>query len=485
MSTATLAHLDDHRDESPAIVEMRTTFAKMHQLSRSEAPPSVACRRAWLDALERVIRAHTEDIVAAIQADFGTRSRHETLLADLFPTLAGLKHARQHLARWARPRTMPVHWAFQPGSNKVHPQPLGVVAILAPWNYPVQLALAPLVCALAAGNRVIIKPSEFTPQTSELLARMIREVFAPDQVQVVQGGPEVAEALCRLPLDHIVFTGSTRVGHAVMRAAAENLVPVTLELGGKSPVIVHGSYPLEKAAERILVGKLLNAGQTCIAPDYVLVPRGQTQAFVQACQAVIARLRPTLAQSPDYCAVINDRQFERLQGYLAEAKAGGAQLVEVNPAGETFEPAARKLVPTLVIGANDTMAVLQDEIFGPILPLVEYDSLDSAIAYVNARPRPLALYYFDRDSGRIGTVVERTTSGGVTVNDTILHIAQEELPFGGVGPAGMGAYHGKVGFDTLSHCKGVFYQSRMNAAGMTNPPYGKPIERLLKVLIGI
>ncbi len=233
------------------------------------------------------------------------------------------------------------------------------------------------------------------------------------------------------------------------------------------------------------MGKLLNAGQTCIAPDYVLVPRGQTQAFVQACQAVIARLRPTLAQSPDYCAVINDRQFERLQGYLAEAKAGGAQLVELNPAGETFEPAARKLVPTLVIGANDTMAVLQDEIFGPILPLVEYDSLDSAIAYVNARPRPLALYYFDRDSGRIGTVVERTTSGGVTVNDTILHIAQEELPFGGVGPAGMGAYHGKVGFDTLSHCKGVFYQSRMNAAGMTNPPYGKPIERLLKVLIGI
>ncbi len=485
MSTAKLAHLDDHREEAPALTALRTTFAKMHQLSRTEAPPSVAQRRGWLDALEGVIRAHVDDIVTAIDADFGTRSRHETLLADLFPTLAGLKHARQHLARWARPRTMPVHWAFQPGRNKVVPQPLGVVAILAPWNYPVQLALAPLVCALAAGNRVIIKPSEFTPRTSELLARMISEAFAPDQVQVVQGGPEVAEALCKLPLDHILFTGSTRVGHAVMKAAAENLVPVTLELGGKSPVIVHSSYPLDKAAERILVGKLLNAGQTCIAPDYVLVPRGQTQAFAQACQSVLARIRPTLVASPDYCSIVNDRQYARLQGYLSEARAGGAQLIELNPGNETFDAASRKLAPTLVVGAKDSMAVMQDEIFGPILPLVEYDSLDGAIAYVNARPRPLALYYFDRDSGRAATVLERTTSGGATVNDTILHIAQEDLPFGGVGPAGMGAYHGKTGFDAFSHNKGVFYQSRVNAAGLLNPPYGTTIERLLKVIVGL
>ncbi|MBI5609542.1 MAG: aldehyde dehydrogenase family protein, partial [Deltaproteobacteria bacterium] len=358
-------------------------------------------------------------------------------------------------------------------------------AILAPWNYPVQLALAPLVCALAAGNRVIIKPSEFTPRTSELLARMVGEAFAPDHVQVVQGGPDIAEALCRLPLDHILFTGSTRVGHAVMKAAAENLVPVTLELGGKSPVIVHPSFPLDKAAERILIGKLLNAGQTCIAPDYVLVPRGQIPPLVQAFQTVLARLRPTLAASPDYCSIVNDRQFTRLQGYLSEARAGGAQVVELNPGNESFDPATRKMAPALVIGASDAMAVMQDEIFGPILPLVEYDTLDGAIAYVNARPRPLALYYFDRDSGRAATVIDRTTSGGATINDTILHIAQEGLPFGGVGPAGMGAYHGKVGFDTFSHCKGVYYQSRVNAIGLMNPPYGKPIERLLKVLVGL
>lgn len=484
MNAAPILDLDQHRDEPPAFSAMRTAFARMHHLSRSEAPASIAQRKSWLDALDGTIRRHVDDIAQAIDADFGARSRHETLLADLFPTLAGLRHTRKHLARWAKPRSMPVHWAFQPGSAKVHPQPLGVIGILSPWNYPIQLALAPLVSALAAGNRVLLKPSEFTPRTSALLASMMAETFPADLVQVVQGGPDLAEAFCRLPFDHILFTGSTRVGYAVMKAAAENLTPVTLELGGKSPAIVHDSFPLDKAAERIMAGKLLNAGQTCIAPDYALVPRGKAEAFVQACRGAVAQARPQLAASADYCAIVNDRQYARLQGYLAEARAGGAQVVELNPAAETFPAEQRKIPPTLVLGATDQMAILQDEIFGPLLPVIEYDGLDAAIAYVNQRPRPLALYYFDRDGGRVQQVLERTTSGGATVNDTLLHIAQEELPFGGVGPAGMGAYHGRIGFDTFSHCKGVYHQTRVNGVGLLSPPYGKHTDRMLSLLMG-
>jgi coniferyl-aldehyde dehydrogenase len=483
MSHAAVIPLDGYRESSP-IATLRSAFAQMHSLSRSAPPPDVATRRRYLDALERAIRSRQDDVVRAIDADFGARSRHETLVADLFPTLASLHHARKQLSRWAKPRSQPVHWAFQPGTAQVVPQPLGVVGIIAPWNYPLQLALAPLVSVLAAGNRALIKPSELTPRTSALLVELIADALPPDVVSVVEGGPDVAEAFSRLPFDHLLFTGSTRIGYVVMKAAAENLTPVTLELGGKSPAIVHDSFAMDKAAERILMGKLLNAGQTCIAPDYVLLPRGRTGEFVAACRAVMAKTRPTLRDNPDYTAIVNDRQYARLQGLLAEAQAAGATLEVLNPASEELPASGRKIAPTLVMGAPDQTAVMQDEIFGPILPLVEYGALDEAIAYVNARPRPLALYYFDRDSARIGEVVGRTTSGGVTVNDTLMHIAQEELPFGGVGPAGMGAYHGKAGFDNFSHLKGVFQQSRLNAGGLLNPPYGKTIERLLGVLMG-
>lgn len=474
--------VDLHDD--PTIANLRTSFQRMHQLSRSEPPPTVAERRARLDKLEQVVRANQQAIADACNADFGARSRHETLLADIFPTLAGLKHTRKHVAAWSKPRRVPVHWAFQPGSAKVLPQPLGVIGIIAPWNYPVQLALSPLVAALAAGNRAIIKPSELTPKTSQLLADMMAQAFDPSVVTVAQGGVEVAEAFSRLPFDHILFTGSTRVGAMVMRAAAENLTPVTLELGGKSPAVVADEFPLELAAERVMAGKLLNAGQTCIAPDYVLVPKGKSQEFIAACQKVVARTRPTLRDNPDYTAVVNDRQYARLRSWLQDAVAKGAQVTEINPAGETFPADLHKMPPTLVTGATEAMTLMQEEIFGPVLPILEHNGTDDAIAYINARPRPLALYYFDRDGGRIGDVMQRTVSGGATVNDTILHIAQEELPFGGVGPAGMGAYHGQKGFDTFSHLKGVFFQSRINGAFLMNPPYGKPLEKLVSILAG-
>ncbi len=480
-ASASVVHLDSRRDD-PAITSLRTTFARMHTASRAEPPPSIGERKARLDALEKVIRANQAAIAEACNADFGSRSRHETLMADLFPTLASLQHTRKHLSSWSKPRRVGVHWAFQPGTAKVVPQPLGVVVIIAPWNYPVQLALSPLVAALAAGNRAILKPSELTPRTSELLATLMTQAFDPTVVAVAQGGVEVAEAFSRLAFDHILFTGSTRVGAIVMKAAAEHLTPVTLELGGKSPAVVHDSFPLDLAAERIMSGKLLNAGPTCIAPDYVLVPKGKSEAFVDACKAQVAKTRPTLADNPDYTAIVNDRQYVRLQQWLDDARNKGAKVVEINPANEAFAADKHKLPPTLVLGATEDMILLQEEIFGPILPVLEHDGTDDAIAYINARPRPLALYYFDRDSARVQQVTQRTTSGGVTINDTILHIAQENLPFGGVGPAGMGAYHGQRGFDTFSHLKGVFHQSRLNGAFLMNPPYGARLEKLISIL---
>lgn len=480
---ASVTSLDSRREEAPALAAMRTSFQRMHALSRSEAPPTVAERRARLDALQAAIHRYQPAIIEAIDLDFGGRSRHETVIADIFPLILSLQHTRKHLARWAKPRSVPVHWAFQPGSAEVVPQPLGVVGIISPWNYPVQLALSPLISALAAGNRAMIKPSELTPRASALLAQLVAETFSPEVVTVVQGGVDVAEGFGKLPWDHLIFTGSTRLGAIVMRAAAENLTPVTLELGGKSPVIIHPEHPMEHAVDRILAGKMLNAGQTCIAPDYVLLARGQAKEFVACAKAIVAKRYPTLLDNPDYTALANDRQFSRLQSWLAEAETQGATLVPINPASEQLPPSRRKMPLTLVLNATENMTILQEELFGPVLPLVEVDTVDDAIRYVNAHPRPLALYYFDRNKERVRHLLSRTVSGDVTVNDTMLHIVQEELPFGGVGPAGMGAYHGKRGFDTFSHLKGVFWQSRLNAAGLMSPPYGKRLDQLLGVLM--
>jgi coniferyl-aldehyde dehydrogenase len=473
-------------DEVPASgarSSLSATLAKLKAAQRKQGAPSYEKRIAHLDALRKALVSRKEEIARAISADFGGRSRVESLVAEIFVTITGLDYAKERLHEWMEVEPREVAWTFLPGRAEVQNQPLGVIGIIAPWNYPVQLVFAPLVAALAAGNRAMLKPSELVPETSELIAKLVKETFAEDHVTCHLGGVEVATEFSSLPFDHLVFTGSTRVGKVVMRAAAENLVPLTLELGGKSPAIIGRDFSLATAAERIMGGKLFNSGQTCIAPDYVLVPRKDLEPFVAECKAAVARMYPTLVANADYTSIVNERQKARLLGYLTDAKEGGARLVPINPANESFED-TRKVEPTLVLDAKESSAILQEEIFGPLLPIVPYEGLDEAIAYVNDHPRPLALYYFDHDSDAVNRVLAETVSGGVTVNDTMLHIAQDDMPFGGVGPSGMGHYHGKEGFDAFTKKKPVFHQSRLNATGLMRPPYGKSLEYLMKFIVG-
>jgi acyl-CoA reductase-like NAD-dependent aldehyde dehydrogenase len=445
------------------------------------APPGPAERQESLRRLESLILRNTEAFCAALHSDFRARSAHETRLLEVFPSIEGIRHARRNLRGWMKPQRRATGLWFQPGRSRVVFQPLGVVGIVVPWNYPLYLAVGPLVAALAAGNRVLVKMSEAAPATGELFARLVATDFDPALVAVVNGGADVARDFVALPFDHLLFTGSTEVGRHVMRAAAQNLTPVTLELGGKSPAIVGRDIAIEEAAAKILYGKCLNAGQTCIAPDYALVPEERVEAFVAAARAAVAKLYPTLLANPDYTAIVNDRHRARLAGYLEDARTRGARVSELNPANEDLS-ASPKLAPALLTGVASSMRVMQEEIFGPILPIVPYRELGEAIDFVNARPRPLALYMFDHDARSIDRVIAETTSGGVTVNETILHIAQEDLPFGGVGASGMGEYHGRAGFETFSKRKAVFFQSRLSGLKLFRPPYGKRFEALVRLL---
>jgi coniferyl-aldehyde dehydrogenase len=456
----------------------------MRAAQRKAGPPNLETRLSYHDRLEHALLRHKEDVAKAIAADFGARSRHESLLAEVMLTVGAIKHARAHLHEWMETEPREVGWMFMPGRAEVIMQPLGVIGIISPWNYPVQLALVPLVGALAAGNRAILKPSELVPETSRLLARIIEATFSEDHVAVVTGGVEVSAALAALPLEHLVFTGSTRVGKVIMRAAAENLTPLTLELGGKSPAIVGESFSIVQAAQKIMLGKCFNAGQTCIAPDYVMVPKAQVDAFVEACKTAVAELYPRIQSNPDYTAIVNEGHYARLNGYLKDARERGAKVIELNPAGEDLDASAHKLAPHLVLSATDECAVLQEEIFGPILPVLPYETLDEAIAYVNDHPRPLALYFFEHDQEPIDKVLRETVSGGVCINDTMLHVAQDDLPFGGVGPSGMGHYHAREGFETFTKKKPVFYQSRVSSTTLMKAPYGQTIDFILRALLG-
>jgi coniferyl-aldehyde dehydrogenase len=446
--------------------DLNATLARLKRAQQSNVPTY----RQRMDDLKRLrvaFKARSEEFAAAMSADFGRRSRHESLLSDAFTVLKEIDYTRRHLRGWMRSKRALADWLFWPASTQVRYQPLGVVGIIAPWNYPVNLALKPLIAAIAAGNHVMLKPSEHTPRTSELLKTLLAEVFPADRVAVVLGGPEVAAAFAALPFDHLFFTGSTAVGRKVMAAAAPNLTPVTLELGGKSPAIVAPDYPIATAVDRIAAGKFLNAGQTCIAPDYVLLPKAAIPAFVDEMKKYVAQRYGDVAANPDYSSIVNAGQYARLKGYLDQAHAAGAKIVEL----ASGDAGKRVLPPTLVLDAREDLALMQDEIFGPILPLIGVDSVDAAIDYVNARPRPLALYHFDRDRARTRRVLERTVAGGVSVNDTVMHFAQSALPFGGVGPSGMGAYHGRAGFLALSKAKPVLYQARWTSMKLMRPPY--------------
>ncbi|MFD1984219.1 coniferyl aldehyde dehydrogenase [Mesorhizobium newzealandense] len=444
--------------------------------------PDIGVRKDRLKRLLALTERHEADICTAIDADFGGRSAHETRLAELFVVRAGIRHALSHLRGWMHERRVATTMPFLPGRNRLVAQPLGVVGIVSPWNYPFQLAVAPVTAALAAGNRVLVKPSELTPTFSALLARLAGEHFAADELSVITGNAEMGKAFVSMPFDHLLFTGSTAVGRQVAMAAAANLTPVTLELGGKSPAIFDPSCDLDAAAASIAYGKLLNAGQTCIAPDYLLVPQGQAGTVAAKLATAIARLYPTLRDNPDYTAIISDRHYQRLRDMITEARDAGADIVEVNPAGEELGGASRKLLPTLVRNAGPNLRLMREEIFGPVLPIVEYATVDDAIDHVNRADRPLALYWFGRDSGNRRRILHETVAGGVTINDCMLHLVQENQPFGGVGASGMGAYHGEWGFRTFSKEKPVFLQSRLSAGGLLRPPYGKTFERLFSLL---
>ncbi len=460
---------------------MNETLQRMRAAQAADPMPLWSARAARLRALQTMLMEQRQAFAHAIEADFGQRPAEETDLLEIFPSLSGIRHALRHGRRWMRPRRRLAGLAFLPALTELRPQPLGVIGVIVPWNYPLYLAIGPLVDALAAGNRVMLKMSESTPQFSALFAEQIGRYFAPDEVTVVNGDATVAQAFSSLPFDHLLFTGSTAVGHHVMRVAAANLTPVTLELGGKSPAIIGPGARFDYAVERIVFGKLVNAGQTCIAPDYVLLPRARVDEFIDVAGKVMARMYPQLERNTQYSSIISDRQYQRLTALRDQAVAAGAR---VHPLSETAANPARRLLPPLLLsGVSDAMVVMREEVFGPLLPLVAYDSFDEAIAYVAARPHPLALYVFDQDARRIDTVLTRTQAGGVTVNDTLFHIAQHGLPFGGVGPSGTGSYHGEAGFQRFSHLKPVFRQARFNGGGLLNPPFGARFHRMLDLLL--
>jgi coniferyl-aldehyde dehydrogenase len=444
--------------------------------------PELAQRRADLRRLDAVFSARIEAMDAAIRADFGHRSTHENLVSEALIVRAEIAHALRHLRRWAKPRRVGVGWRFWPARAEVRPMPVGVVGIIAPWNYPVNLALVPLVSAIAAGNHVYLKPSEHTPRTSAWLHGLLADVFPDDRVAVALGGADVGAAFSALPFDHLLFTGSAAIGRKVLAAAAPNLTPVTLELGGKSPAIVAPGYPIAHAVQRILAGKLLNAGQTCIAPDYVMVPEGSLQAFAEKIRAQMRRMFGADPGNKDYTSVISDRHYARLEALVADAAQRGAKILQPAKPGDPNWKAHRKFPPTLVVGATDQMAVMQEEIFGPVLPVLGYRDKAEPIAFINRHERPLALYWFGKDRAARDEVLARTVSGGVTVNDCLFHFTQINQPMGGVGASGTGAYHGEWGFKTFSKLKPVFYRSKLNRLADLYPPYGAKIARLEKML---
>ncbi|HTS22687.1 MAG TPA: coniferyl aldehyde dehydrogenase [Casimicrobiaceae bacterium] len=462
--------------------DLPALFAAQRAAFAAGPDPPLGLRLDRLDRLAALVAEGENEIVSAVAADFGVRPAQETRLAELFMIDVGLRHARRHLAEWMRPRRVATPLYLWPGRSSIVRQPVGVAGVISPWNYPVQLALVPATAALAAGNRVLLKPSELTPRTAELLERLVAARFAAEEFAVVTGGPDVGEAFARLPFDHLFFTGSTAVGRKIALAAAESLTPVTLELGGKSPALVDRDADFDRVAPRLVAGKLLNAGQTCIAPDYVIAPEERVEALVEALRASVAALYPRPGANPDYTSIVDDRHYARLTALVADAQAKGARVVTLDAGDEPLPASARRLAPTLLVGVRDDMAAMREEIFGPVLPIESCASLDEAIAKVNARPRPLALYAFGGGARLRGRVLRETFAGGVTFDDTLWHFSNEELPFGGVGASGIGAYHGERGFLTFSHEKAVFAQPRFALAWLLRPPYGPRFDAVLKIL---
>ena len=467
------------------IDRMNTVLARQRAAFTAAMPEALSVRRDRIDRAIALLVDHKDAFAKAVSADFGHRSIEQTLMSDIMPSVGALKHARKHFEAWSRDEKRKTMFPLGliGAKAKVVYQPKGVVGVIAPWNFPVGMVMVPMAGILAAGNRAMVKPSEFTERVAELFAEVVPQYFAEEEMAVFTGGVDVGTAFSKLAFDHLIFTGATSVGKHIMRAAADNLVPVTLELGGKSPTFIGRSADKKKAGERIAMGKMMNAGQICLAPDYLLVAKDQEGDMIEIVKTGVAGMYPSLLANDDYTSVVNGRNFERLQGYLKDAQEKGAELIEVNPAGEDFKSSNGNKMPlTIVRNVNDDMKVMQEEIFGPILPVMTYDSIDQAIDYVNAHDRPLGLYYFGEDKAEEAKVLSRTISGGVTVNDVLFHNAMEDLPFGGVGPSGMGNYHGLDGFKTFSHARAVYRQSGLDVGKLSGfkPPYGKETQATLR-----
>ncbi|MFJ4371097.1 coniferyl aldehyde dehydrogenase [Pseudomonas japonica] len=456
----------------PAI-DPALTLDQQRRAFLNDGPPGIELRKANLIKLRATLLAHRSAVEEAISADFGNRSRHETDIMELLGVVQSIDYLVRHLRRFMKSERRHVAAFHRTGRAYVEYQPKGVIGVMAPWNYPIALTFIPLATALAAGNRVMIKPSELTPRTSELIQRMLADSFSVDEVAVVLGGPETGAHFSALPFDHLLFTGSTQVGRMVMRAASDNLVPLTLELGGKSPVVVAPGHAVRSTLDSIVFGKLANAGQTCVAPDYALVHEDDLGEFISQYRAAVARGYPQGPTSPDYTSIVSDRHYTRLQSLVEDARTRGARVIEAGVTPERAAERPRTLAPTLIVGADDNARVMREEIFGPLLPVRTYRSLDEAIGYINARPRPLALYYFGTVGADSEALLKCTTSGNVGINNTLMHVAVDDLPFGGVGPSGMGAYHGIEGFRAMSHAKGVFVQGRWNLPRLLRAPFGK------------
>ena len=469
-----------NRPVTPSIEETKARMIAVLELQKrvqtSKGAPDARTRKDRLTRAINLVLDHKDEYLSALDADFGARSRDMSLFADISGAIGPLKHARANLEKWMAPQkrgVTPAALGLFGARAEVRYQPKGVVGIISPWNFPVSLSFDAIACAFASGNRVMLKPSEFTPATSALMAQTIDLYFDEDEIAVIQGGPDVGAAFAGLPFDHLIFTGATSVGRHVMRAAADNLVPVTLELGGKSPVVIGKSADLAKTAARVMMGKTMNAGQICLAPDYVLAPKESVPGFVSEAKASVAKMFPDIKDNADYTAMINQRHYDRVSGLIDDARTKGAEVVTINPANEDFsQQQHRKIPPTLILNATDDMQVMQEEIFGPVLPIRTYDSVDDTIREINARPRPLALYYFGDDNSESEALLNHTHSGGVTINDVIFHFAMDDLPFGGVGPSGMGAYHGHRGFVEFSHEKAIYRQISAELLSILRPPYG-------------
>lgn len=458
---------------------MRSLLDRQRAAFAEAGTPTYEVRLDRIDRLIALMVEHKDEIASALNEDFGHRSNEESLLTDVLLVIDSFKYNRLHLREWMQPE---VHEAIIPDAEaRVEYQAKGVVGVVSPWNFPWNLAFTPIGSIIAAGNRVMLKPSELTPVTSALMAKLANQYFDETELSVVQGGPEIGAAFTSLPFDHLIFTGGTKVGSAIMRAAATSLTPLTLELGGKSPALIGRSADFGDAVRRILTAKTFNAGQVCLAPDYVLLPSGLEEQFVKEAQSAVASMYPTIKGNPDYTSIISESHLNRLKNWLEDARSKGAKVIELNTSAEDLsDVVARRFAPTLLLRVSDDMIVLQEEIFGPLLPVVTYESLDEALAFINGRSHPLALYYFSRDIAEEREVLDRTTSGGVTVNDCMTHAFDHSLPFGGIGASGMGAYHGKQGFLTFSHARAIYRQSKTAQAELLfRPPFGEAVKAFL------